>query len=60
RLVDGERVVYVLQDGIPQPVKITLGASSDTMSVLIQGDLKEGDLIVLNPPTFSGGPFGGD
>jgi HlyD family secretion protein len=60
RLVDGERVVYILKDGLPQPVKITLGASSDTMSVLVSGDLKEGDAIVLNPPTFSGGPFGGD
>lgn len=60
RLVDGERVVYVLKDGIPQPVKITLGASSDTMSVLVEGDLNEGDLIVLNPPSFTGGPFGGD
>lgn len=60
RLVEGDRVVYILKDGVPQPVKITLGASSDTMSVLIDGDLKEGDMIVLNPPSFNGGPFGGD
>lgn len=59
RLVDGNRVVYVLKDGTPVPVKITLGASSDTMSVLVDGDLKEGDLIILNPPSASGGPFGG-
>lgn len=59
RLVDGERVVYVERDGMPNPVKITLGASSDTMSVLTSGDLKEGDLIILNPPSFNGGPFGG-
>jgi hypothetical protein len=52
--------VYVLKDGIPQPVKITLGASSDTMSVLVEGDLKESDLIVLNPPSLNGGPFGGE
>lgn len=60
RLVDGDRVIYILKDGQPQPVKITLGASSDTMSVLVSGDLKEGDLIVLNPPSFNGGPFGGN
>lgn len=60
RLVEGDRVVYILREGVPQPVKITLGASSDTMSVLISGDLNEGDLIVLNPPSFNGGPFGGD
>lgn len=57
RLVDGERVVYILKDNLPQPVKITLGSSSDTMSVLVGGDLKEGDLIILNPPT-NRGPFG--
>jgi HlyD family secretion protein len=59
RLVDGERVVYVLQNGRPVPIQITLGASSDTMSVLVDGDLSEGDLIILNPPSANGGPFGG-
>lgn len=59
RLVDGERVVYVLKNNVPERVKITLGASSDTMSVLTGGDLQEGDLIILNPPSFNGGPFGG-
>lgn len=59
RLVDGERVIYLLKDGVAEPVTITLGASSDTMSVLVSGDVKEGDLIILNPPAFNGGPFGG-
>lgn len=59
RLVDGERVVYVLKDNQPTPVKITLGASSDTMSVLKSGEIQEGDKIILNPPSFNGGPFGG-
>lgn len=59
RLVDGNRVVYVLKDNLPVPVKVALGASSDTMSVLIDGDLQEGDLIVLNPPA-NRGPFGGE
>lgn len=59
RLVNGDRVVYILKDNAPVSVKITLGASSDTMSVLTSGDLKEGDQIILNPPTFNGGPFGG-
>jgi HlyD family secretion protein len=57
RLVDGQRVVYVLKDGKPEQVQITLGASSDTMSVLAQGDLKEGDLLIMNPPSQRGGPF---
>lgn len=59
RLVDGARVVYVLRNGLPEVVSISLGASSDTMSVLISGEIEEGDLIILNPPSFNGGPFGG-
>ncbi len=59
RLVDGDRVVYKLVAGQPVEVKIKLGSSSDTSSVLVGGDLKEGDLIILNPPSRSGGPFGG-
>ncbi|MDI6769889.1 MAG: efflux RND transporter periplasmic adaptor subunit [Anaerolineales bacterium] len=66
RLVDGQRVVYVLRNGQPQEVKISLGANSDTMSEVVGGDLKAGDLIILNPPaTFLSpngggrGPFGG-
>lgn len=58
RLVDGQRVVYVLKNGKPEQMKISLGASSDTTSVLASGDLKEGDLIILNPPSTGGGPFG--
>lgn len=57
RLVDGNRVVYLLVDGQPQQVKIRIGVSSDTTSALIDGDVKEGDLIILNPPSFNG-PFG--
>lgn len=37
-----------------QMVEVKLGASSDTYSQLISGDLKEGDSIVLNPPSISG------
>ncbi len=60
RLVDGNRVVYLLdENNQPVQVKIELGASSDTMSVLAGGDISEGDLIILNPPSSGGGPFGG-
>ena len=61
RLVDGERVVYVLQNGLPVPKDITLGSSSDTMSVVAGGDVKEGDVIILNPPSTLGrrSRFGG-
>jgi hypothetical protein len=55
-------MVYVLgENGQLTPVEITLGASSDRHSQLLEGDLHPGDLIVLNPPIdfFSGGPPGG-
>ncbi len=59
RLIDGQRVVYVLRDNQPLPITVTLGASSDNFSVLASGDINEGDLIILNPPSQFGGPFGG-
>jgi len=59
RLVDGNRVVYKLVDGKPEQAKIRLGASSDIESELIDGDIAEGDEIILNPPSSNGGPFGG-
>ena len=37
-----------------------MGISSDTMSVVIDGDVKEGDIIILNPSSESqGGANGG-
>ncbi len=70
RLVDNQRVVYVLRNGQAVEVNVTLGASSDTMSEVALGDLKVGDLVILNPPTNlftrpsgagggGGSPFGG-
>lgn len=50
RIRDGQRVVYVLQNGEVVPVEITLGASSETNSEVIEGNLKVGDSILLNPP----------
>ncbi|HEX5807594.1 MAG TPA: efflux RND transporter periplasmic adaptor subunit [Anaerolineales bacterium] len=60
RLVDGERVVYVLEEGQPVKKEVNLGSSSDTMSAVTGGDVSEGDLIVLNPPVEfgPGGPGG--
>jgi HlyD family secretion protein len=55
RVVDGERIVYVLNEmNVLEIVEVELGASSDNYSHVIGGDLKEGDKIVLNPPaTFN-------
>jgi HlyD family secretion protein len=65
RTIDGSRVVYLLVGGSLKQVEIVLGASNDTLSEVVSGDVKAGDVVVLNPPTsfFSGssggGPFGG-
>jgi HlyD family secretion protein len=68
RLVNNQRVVYVLINGVAKEIKITLGATSGIDSVVLSGDLKEGDLIILNPPlnfnpgsgtNRGGGMFGG-
>ena len=59
RVKDGKRVVYLLRNNTAEPVEVTLGASSDSDSQVLQGDLKVGDLIVLNPPAVfsnTGGP----
>ncbi len=61
RLREGKRIVYLLKNGVATPVDIQIGAVSDLQSELIGGDVKEGDLVVLNPPitfdTNSGPPF---
>jgi len=51
RVREGQRVVYVQRGGMPEPVEIELGASSEESSQVVGGALQEGDLIVLNPPT---------
>lgn len=58
RTQDGKRVVYLLKNGMPTPINIDIGSSSDTQSELVSGEIKEGDTLVLNPPT-SFGPQGG-
>ncbi len=50
RLVDGRYTVYLLKQNQLQPLEIRLGPSGETMSVLLSENLKEGDLLVLNPP----------
>ncbi len=64
RQLDGKRVIYVLRDNAPAAVEIRLGAASDSSSEVVGGELKEGEAIILNPPSTgfgppSGGPFGG-
>ena len=59
RLSEGARVVYILENNQPVKKTIRLGQSSDTMSVLLSGDVQEGDAVILNPPAEFFGPGGG-
>jgi HlyD family secretion protein len=60
RIVDGQRVVYLLINGQPVKKELRLGVSSDTASVVAVGDVKPGDVVILNPPTNAQfGPGGG-
>ena len=58
RLRDGKHVVYVLRDGIPEVTPVELGLTSDTTSQVLGGDVKEGDVLVLNPPATFQPPSG--
>ncbi|MGE5642753.1 MAG: efflux RND transporter periplasmic adaptor subunit, partial [Byssovorax cruenta] len=55
----GERVVYLLVAGKAVKKEVRLGASSDTMSVVAVGDVKQGDQVILNPPSAQFGPGNG-
>jgi len=58
RLMENERVVFLLKDNQLVEVPLEFGASSDVNSEIISGDIKEGDQVVLNPPMelITGGP----
>jgi HlyD family secretion protein len=63
RTVSGKRVVFVpdSQNAL-KPVIIELGSTSEAMVQIVSGDLKEGDIVITNPPaqtTTLGGPGGG-
>lgn len=43
--------VWVLRDGKPTPVMLTLGLDDDTFSEVVSGDLKPGDALILSEQT---------
>jgi multidrug efflux pump subunit AcrA (membrane-fusion protein) len=55
---NGRSQIYLLQNGKAVPVNIVLGSSNDTQSEIRSGSVTEGQLVILNPPTTTGG-FGG-
>ena len=59
RWVKGEQVVYLATDpdnvNVENLLKVpvTLGASSDEFSEVLDGDISAGDLVVINPPSVN-------
>jgi HlyD family secretion protein len=52
RVVDGQKVVYQVNSSAPLEfiaVPVKLGASSETLSQVLESDLQAGDLILYNP-----------
>jgi HlyD family secretion protein len=52
RLKDGQRVIYILVGNQLKETIVEVGSSSDTQTEISGGELKEGDVIVLNPPAL--------
>jgi HlyD family secretion protein len=53
RVVNGQRVVYVLKNDQPVAIQVRLGTVADTHSEVVGGNLQAGDLIILNPPSMT-------
>ncbi len=53
KTINNQHIVYTEQNGQAVPVRVQLGATSDTNSEIISSTLKAGDPIILNPPTLT-------
>lgn len=45
---DGERTIYVLENGAPKPVTIKTGVSDGKLTEVVSGDLKAGDEVITS------------
>lgn len=59
--INGQESVYVRRNEAYEAVPVTLGSNSDFYSEVIEADIREGELIILNPSAEITGdmPFGG-
>ncbi|HVN54620.1 MAG TPA: efflux RND transporter periplasmic adaptor subunit [Anaerolineaceae bacterium] len=51
KTVNKQKVVYVSSNGQVTPVNVETGLTSDTMTQIVSGNLKEGELVLSNPTT---------
>jgi HlyD family secretion protein len=47
----GIYTVFVMKNNQPTSIPVEIGASSDVETEITKGNLKEGDLVVVNPPS---------
>jgi len=63
REVRRQAVVWVLREGKPTPVSVEIGVADSANTVLLGGDLREGDEVIIGggpqAPTQQQGPMGG-
>ena len=48
----GAYMVFIMKNNKVTGIPVEIGASSDVETEITKGDLKEGDLVVVNPPTL--------
>jgi len=58
RLIDGVRYVYIMENDKPTRKRVQILSSSDQQSAIADGEVHEGDQIILNPAAGFG-PGGG-
>jgi HlyD family secretion protein len=51
KTINNQKMVFLDNNGTLTPVVVSLGSSAGTSSQLLAGNVKEGDTIVLNPPS---------
>ncbi len=49
RLREGRHFIYLLREEKQVEIEVQLGATSDTMSQIIGGNVNAGDIVILNP-----------
>lgn len=59
RVTNGQRTVTVMFEGQQIPVPVSVGLSNETLSEITEGQLREGDAVVLNQTTTTARTTGG-
>jgi HlyD family secretion protein len=54
------KTVYVLRDGTPQAVRIRVGITDGSNTEILEGDLREGDLVITSATGADTGTAGGN